>query len=218
MHEAHPLGSIAQLWRYPVKSLGPEPLERIAVEPVRPGRGPARRAVRRARPGTHASASRIAAKSTICCTPYDAGAARTLAAERGVDVERRDDGPHFDAGTISIVLDLWLADLERHLGFPLDPQRYRPNLFVRAAPGFSLREPELIGATLRSGTVSLRVSEPIGRCVTTTYDVASGESNPEILRAVANERNNIMGVYCEVLETGALERGATLTFEMEASS
>lgn len=214
MHESHPLGTIAHLWRYPVKSLSPEALERVRAGAS--GLEGDRRSALFVSSPEHARLGKTyrGKEHNLLHTTPDAEVARALAAERGIALERRDDGPHFDAGSVSIVLDLWLADLERSLGFRLDPQRYRPNLFVRAAPGFTLREPELVGATLRSSGVTLRVSATIGRCVTTTYDVATGESNPDVLRAVARDRNNVMGVYCEVLEPGTLESGAQIAFEL----
>ena len=39
----------------------------------------------------------------------------------------------------------------------------------------------------------------IRRCVTTTYDVATGDGFPFVLEAVATARDNVVGVYCEVV-------------------
>ncbi len=213
MHDAHPLGTIAHLWRYPVKSLAPEALENVRVDVW--GLEGDRRSALFVQSPEHARSGKTyrGKEHNLLHTTADPEFARSLAAERGVSVEPRDDGPHFDAGSVSLVLDRWVADLERVLDLQLDPQRFRPNLFVRAAPGFLLSEPQLAGATLRIGAVTLRVSEPIDRCVTPTYDVATGESNPDILRAVARARDNVMGVYCEVLEAGTLRRGAEVAFE-----
>jgi uncharacterized protein len=213
MHGAHPLGTIAHLWRYPIKSLAPESLERTKVDAS--GLEGDRHGALFVTSSEHARTSKTyrGKEHNLLHTTSDAGRALSLAAARGVSIERREGGPHFDLGTVSLVLDLWLGDLELMTGLELDPQRFRPNLFLRAAPGFELREPALCGAILHSGTVRLRVTEPIGRCVTTTYDVVTGESNPEILRAVARERDNVMGVYCDVVAPGTLERGAEMTIE-----
>jgi len=215
MHGAHPLGIIAHLWRYPVKSLAPESLERANVDAS--GLEGDRRGAFFVTSPEHARTSKTyrGKEHNLLHTTSDAGRALSLAAARGVALERRDDGPHFDLGTVSLVVDLWLGDLERLTGLELDPQRFRPNLFVRSDPSFELREPALCGAILSAGAVRLRVTEPIGRCVTTTYDVASGESNPEVLRAVARHRDNVMGVYCDVVAPGTLERDAELTFELD---
>ncbi len=52
---------------------------------------------------------------------------------------------------VSLLLDLWVHDVEALVGETLDPLRFRPNLYVRAAPGFAMREQDLVGATLRAG-------------------------------------------------------------------
>ncbi|MBV8645035.1 MAG: MOSC domain-containing protein, partial [Candidatus Eremiobacteraeota bacterium] len=91
--------------------------------------------------------------------------------------------------------------------------RWRPNLYVTAAPGFAKREAEMVGLTLRAGTVVLEVVTVIRRCVTTTWDVATGEALPSVLERVATQRANVVGVYCEVVTPGELARGDALTAE-----
>ena len=94
---------------------------------------------------------------------------------------------------VSVLLDLWVHDVEALVGERLDPLRWRPNLYVEASPGFSAREPELVGATLRAGSVELQVVDTIERCVTPTYDVATGEPLPPVLERVARDRSNVVG-------------------------
>jgi uncharacterized protein YcbX len=55
------------------------------------------------------------------------------------------------------------------------------------------------------------VLEPILRCVTPTYDIATGESDPRVLREVAQRRANVVGVYCEVVTPGEIAVGDTVT-------
>jgi uncharacterized protein YcbX len=215
MREPHPLGTLERLWRYPIKSLRPEVLERAVLN--EDGLEGDRRSALFVRTATHARAGKPyrGKEHNLLHTIDDPAVAARLAAERGLEIERRDDGPHFDAGTVSIVLNTWVADLERSLGFPLDPQRYRPNLFVRAAAGFTLDEAALVGATLVVGSVELLVTEPINRCVTTSYDVETGVPNPEVLRAVAQERDNVMGVYCAVTRPGTIALGDRIFISSE---
>jgi len=47
----------------------------------------------------------------------------------------------------------------------------------------------------------------IGRCVTTTYDIATGASDPAVLREVAQRRGNTVGVYCRVETPGNVANG-----------
>ena len=113
----------------------------------------------------------------------------------------------FDAGPVSVLFDLWVHDVEALVGEALDPLRWRPNVYVRAEPEFTRREPALVGATLRAGSAVLRVVTTIGRCVTPTYDVATGETLPLVLEAVATQRDNVVGVYCEVVTPGEVAVG-----------
>nr|MDQ6944340.1 MOSC domain-containing protein [Candidatus Eremiobacteraeota bacterium] len=113
----------------------------------------------------------------------------------------------FDAGPVSVLLDLWVSDVEALVGESLNPLRWRPNLYVTAAPGFAKREADLVGCSLRAGGVALRVVATIKRCVTPTYDVATGASLPLVLDAVAAHRANVVGVYCDVEVPGDVALG-----------
>ena len=64
-----------------------------------------------------------------------------------------------------------------------------------------------VGTLLAMGDVRLRVVEPIHRCVTPTYDLASGEPDPRVGAVVAKERANIVGIYCEVEASGTARIG-----------
>ena len=60
---------------------------------------------------------------------------------------------------------------------------------------------------LRAGGVTLRVVATIRRCVTPTYDVATGTALPPVLEAVAARRDNVVGVYCDVGVPGDVALG-----------
>jgi uncharacterized protein YcbX len=207
MQQGYPLGTVERLWRFPVKSLHPETLAHVAVDAG--GFEGDRRSALFVRTAEHARSGKPyrGKEHNLFHTVASPAAAVALAAERAVELERRDDGPYFDLRPVSLLLDCWLAEAERLVGRPLDPLRYRPNIFARAAQGFGASEAALVGSTLQLGSVLLRVLEPIGRCVTTTYDVATGESDPLVLRAVAEHRQNTMGVYCDVVQPGAIAAG-----------
>jgi hypothetical protein len=106
-----------------------------------------------------------------------------------------------------------VRDVEALVGEPLDPQRWRPNIFAAAAPGFTRREPDLVGTRIRVGGVMLRVVDTNHRCVVITYDVTTGEELPSVLGEVARRRDNVVGVYCEVLTPGEIAVGDLLATE-----
>ena len=204
------LGELAAMWRYPVKSLAAEPLACAAIEA---GGIPGDRAAALFVLGGHARTGKTlrGKEHHLLHTVRDAREAQTLAGRSGVDVEiRRDETQYFDAAPISLVFDVWIAEVETALETPLDPLRWRPNLYARAAPGFALREPDLAGAHIEIGDAVLRVRETIGRCVTTTYDVQTGERDDDVLFYVAQKRANAMGVYCEVELAGTVRPGDAL--------
>ena len=204
------LGTVDRLWRYPVKSLRPEELDCAQIEP---GGIPGDRAAALFVNAGHARAGKTyrGKEHNLLHTVQEAQAAQRLAAERGVDVEVRSSQTHyFDDAPISIVFDVWIAEVERALETPLDPQRWRPNVYARASAGFAYREEDLLGTVIEAGTAVLRVRDRIGRCVTTTYDVATGEPDNDVLLYVAQRRGNTMGIYCDVELAGVVRPGEVL--------
>jgi hypothetical protein len=138
--------------------------------------------------------------------------AASYAAEAQVAVTLQNDGERwFDARPVSLLLDRWVREVEALVGEPLDPLRWRPNLYVATAAGVEASEDDLVGARVHVGSVVLHVLEPILRCVTPTYDIATGESDPRVLREVAQRRANVVGVYCEVVTPGEIAVGDTVT-------
>jgi len=209
MNATHPLGSIAALWRYPVKSLAGEALERVHVD-AEGLAGDRRRALFVTVPEHARSGKTYRGKEDRRLhTLPDADAALALGSPK-LALMLRDDGPFFDAGAVSLLLDLWLRDLERRVGLELEPLRFRANLFVKADPVCTLGEDDLVGAELQNGSVVLRVVSTIERCVTPSYDLRTGEPNTAVQRVLVRERDNCMGVYCRVERPGTLAVGERL--------
>jgi uncharacterized protein YcbX len=204
------LGTLVSIYRYPVKSLKGETLVRALVEET-------------GIPGDRHAALFVRAGHARTGKPYrgkehgrlhllsDANAAVKLAHERGVEAELRTGGRFFDDAPISLLIDRWLEELGAYVGYRVEPERFRPNFFVRAVPGFAGDEASLCGAELALGDVRLRARSPIERCVVTTYDPLGGAADPEILRFIAQRRNARMGIYCDVLRRGHVRAGDLLT-------
>ncbi|MBV8198827.1 MAG: MOSC domain-containing protein, partial [Candidatus Eremiobacteraeota bacterium] len=200
------IGTLAGIARYPIKSLHPQPLDRAQV--VRDGIEGDRTEAFFVRAGAQRLGKTYRGKENDHLHLIsDAHEARADAARRGVEVELRNGERFFDDAPISIVLDRWLEALSQHVGYAVEWQRFRPNLFVRGAGDFDLPETALAGATLSVGRVRLVVRAPILRCVVPTYDPYSTDKDPEVLRFVANQRGNVMGIYCDVTVPGDLRLG-----------
>lgn len=201
------LGTVASIWRYPVKSLHFEALGETEVEttgvlgdrtaayfvssPDRPRSGKAFRG--KEHPTLHLLS--------------DGPAMQSAADQAKVEIERRDGDRFFDAAPISMLFDRWLEALSEHVGYAVEPLRFRPNFFAAASADFSSDEAAMPGRTLTMGTVTLRVRKPIERCAVPTYDLHGGPSDPRILRFIAQQRQNFMGIYCDVIEPGIARIG-----------
>ena len=205
------LGTIAGLWRYPVKSLKAEPLTHARI--LADGLEGDRTAALVVETPTHARAGKPyrGKESAQLHLTSDPETAASYAVDAKVMVTLDRGQPRwFDAGPVSVLFDLWVRDVEALVGEALDPLRWRPNVYVRAAPEFTRREPALVGTTLRAGSAVLLVVATISRCVTPTYDVGTGEPLPLVLEAVATQRGNVVGVYCEVVTPGEIALGDAL--------
>ncbi len=223
---ARPLGRVVGLWRYPVKSMGPEALSEVNVS-WHGLAGDRRWAfVRQDAPQSgfpwftlreradlnqyqpsFLDPARPDKSPTIVRTPAgmifdiaDSALGEELC-PGGVRVIRQDRGI-FDAFSLSLITTQTLARMAEAAGVPLDAQRFRPNLLVEAAEEAPFQEDAWIGSTLRVGGLRLRVDQRDGRCVVITMDPATGERNPAILRAVARERRGCLGVYGSTVEPG----------------
>ena len=209
------LGRLDAIRRFPVKSLRGETLEEIAVDSNGLS-GDRRRALVVRNGPTRVGNTYRGKEHDRLHLIADPEAATAAAAERGVDVSLERDGPFFDDAPISIIVDRWLDALSEHVGYRVEWQRFRPNFFVSAAPEFDFDERSLSGSEVRLGEVRMRVRAPIGRCVVITYDPQGGTSDPEILRYIAQQRDNTMGIYCDVIAAGTVRAGDALTLLSEA--
>jgi len=205
------LGTVQSIWRYPVKSLHFEALDEAEIESagVRDDRTAAYFVDSPGRP-RYGKELRGKENPTLHLLA-DGPDVQAAAQSAGVDVERRAGDRFFDAAPISILFDRWLAALSEHVGYAVEPLRFRPNFFALASPEFSDDEQALPGRILNAGTVTLRVRKPIERCAVPTYDLHGGPSDPRILRFIAQQRENIMGIYCDVVETGAIRIGDAIS-------
>jgi uncharacterized protein YcbX len=126
-------------------------------------------------------------------------------------------GTFFDYGTVHIVTSSTLELLQR--AYPqgrFDVRRFRPN-FVIQVDSDTFLETDLPGRTLRLGDqVELRVGIPCPRCVNTTLPQSELPHDAGILRTIAqlnrldlveHGRLPCVGVYADVIKTGAVRRG-----------
>lgn len=94
------------------------------------------------------------------------------------------------------------------LGTDVDKRRFRANIYLDLDSGFGFGEDGFVGKTLRLGKeVTVTVLERDPRCKMITLDPDTAESNPKVLRAVAQSHDNMAGVFGAVLVEGMLKSG-----------
>ena len=110
---------------------------------------------------------------------------------------------------VSLINRASIAALEARLGVPVDPIRFRANVYFDGAAAWS--EHDWIGAEITLGAARLRVISPITRCAATQVNPQTAERDIDIVAALQRSFGHInMGVYAEVLADGEIAVGDPL--------
>ena len=113
--------------------------------------------------------------------------------------------PHQDAGQVSIVGTASLDWCSHYLGVDADPRRLRPNILVRTSLPFV--EETWTGMSLHVGGAVLHVVERIERCRMVDLAQDGMSSATPLLAALAGERDLRLGVYASVETPGRIAVG-----------
>lgn len=108
---------------------------------------------------------------------------------------------------VSIINLESVARLEAALGAPVDPLRFRANLYVAGWPAWS--ELELLGRTIAVGSrVRLKAVKRIQRCAATNVDPRTGVRDMNIPKLLMNIHGHAdCGIYTEVMTGGEIAPG-----------
>jgi len=110
---------------------------------------------------------------------------------------------------VSLINLASIAALEETIGAPVDPIRFRANVYVEQAPAWS--ELAWVGSEIGLGGARLKVIAPITRCAATEVNPASAKRDLDIVGALQRGfGHNLMGVYAEVVEGGDITNGDEL--------
>ena len=97
-----------------------------------------------------------------------------------------------------------IRDVERVARVPVDPQRFRANIYFEGMSAWG--ELKWVGMELRLGKARLRIVSPTTRCPATAVNPATAERDLDVPRLLQEEfGHNCMGVYAEVVEGGMVE-------------
>ena len=203
---------LEQIWRYPVKSMAGERLERASAGPlgltgdrvvqVYDGRG--RLVTARTHPrllGLHATLG-ADGEPVVDGRPWSADDVRARVEAivgAGARLVRNEHPARFDILPLLVATDGAIA------AFGRDGRRLRPNLIVGGVADLAEREWE--GRVLRVGSVLVALADLRGRCVMTTLAQGDLPRDPGILRTAAQYNQVNVGVYAAVVRGGTIRRG-----------
>ena len=112
-------------------------------------------------------------------------------------------------GFVSIINLASVRDLSARVGRPLDPLRFRGNLYVEGWPAWV--ENEWTGRTLRLGEAEATVLKPIVRCAATSVDPATAVRDIDVPAALFEHYGHVLcGLYVIVTRAGAVAEGDTV--------
>jgi len=206
---------IAEIWRYPIKTMGGEPLRRARIGPLGV-EGDRVVHVEDARQRVITSRSHprfLAHKGTLGVdgdplvdgrpwrSPAVAADVVNIAGE-GARLVRFDGPERFD------VLPLLVATDGAITAFGHDGRRLRPNLVIGGVDGMAERE--WPGCALRIGTVLIGVQDLRQRCIMTSFDPDTLVQDRNITRSIFQRFGGDLALDCFVIEGGDVALGDTV--------
>ena len=125
-----------------------------------------------------------------------------------------DDQPFSDTRVpfVSLINAASASDLERVVGSPVTPMRFRGNIIIDGAAPWS--ELNWVGKTVRIGSAVLRVDERTGRCAATNVDPETGQQDLAVPRDLLRAfRHSDCGIYATVVTAGEIKEGDTVEID-----
>jgi uncharacterized protein YcbX len=205
--------TIAEIWRYPVKTMAGEKLRRAAVGPlgiegdrivhVEDGRG--RVLTSRSHPGFLGHKATLGADGEPLVdgrpwnSPAVAADVKSIAGTGSARLVRDESAERFDILPLLVATDGAIA------AFGHDHRRLRPNLVIDGVEG--LGEREWPGSCLRVGKVLIGVQDLRLRCIMTSFDPDTLAQDKEITRDIYRRFEGKLALNCFVIEAGSIAVG-----------
>jgi hypothetical protein len=209
---------VAEIWRYPVKSMAGESIETAAVGEagilgdrivqVRGGKGRTVTARTRPRLLGHRATLRDDGEPLVDGRPWSsAEVARDVEAAggSGAHLVRYEGRERFDILPLLVVTDGAIKALGQ------DRRRFRPNILIGGVPG--LEERRWVGKQLRIGDAVIGVRDLRQRCIMTTFHPDTLEQDLTVLRRVQQEFDGYLGLNCYVARGGRISVGDEVELE-----
>jgi len=203
---------VAEIWRYPVKSMGGELLQQTdigedgipgdRIVQVRDTRG--RVVTSRSRPRLllHRAALGTDGEPRVDGRTWsDADVARDVeaAAGPGSRLVRDEARERFDVLPLLVATD----GAVEFLGY--DRRRFRPNLLIADVPGLAERDWE--GRRLQVGEAVVEMVSLRERCIMTTFDPDTAAQDTSVLLKIHRELDGVFALDCAVVRPGRVRVG-----------
>lgn len=207
---------VAELWRYPVKSMRGERLsvadvrrDGIAGDRLLHVRSDGELVTARTRPALLGLAATIADDGTpsVDGAAWDSAAAAASvrqAAGRGAVLAHSPEA-RFDDTPLMVATESAFEELG------VDGRRLRPNIVIDGTDG--LAERDWPGRTLVAGEVRIGVEKLCLRCVITTVDPDTLDQDPDVLRRINEYFGGRFALNCHVLDPGRIAVGDPVELE-----
>lgn len=203
---------LAEIWRYPVKSMGGERLAEATlgslgidgdrVVHVENGTGRVITARTHPRLLAHHAVLDAAGEPLVDGQPWTSGritAAVQAIVGPGAHLVRDDSADRFD------VLPLLVATDGAITAFGYDGRRLRPNLVIGGVSG--LDERRWPGRCLRIGDVVVGLDSLRGRCVMTTFDPDTLTQDLQVLRSIVDRFGGKLALNAGIVRGGRVREG-----------
>lgn len=233
------VGRVAELYRYPVKSMGGESLEAAEVgwNGIEGDRrlGFLRRGVAGGRPWLTAGklGSLVAYRplrregEATTALPQlvrlpDGRVAELRSEELREEISSLAGTPVdlvelvngiFDDAPLSLIVRQTVAAITEGAGVNADVRRFRPNVLIDADDAAAYGEDAWIGRTMQIGDDGprLQIAMRDVRCAMINLDPDTGASDPRLLKEAVRQNGNNAGVYAMVVRTGTVRVGDTIS-------
>jgi len=203
---------ITEIWRYPVKTMAGEKLQRVGMGPlgiegdrvvhVEDARGRVITARSHSRFLGHKGTLGPGGTIMVDGRPWDSPEVATEVVDivgPGAKLVRYDGAERFDVLPLLIATDGAIA------AFGHDHRRLRPNIVIGGVEG--LTERQWPGACLRIGKVLIGVQDLRLRCIMTSYDPDTLVQDQEITRGIYRRFEGKLALNCFVIEGGEIAVG-----------
>ncbi|NNM97395.1 MAG: MOSC domain-containing protein [Candidatus Dormibacteraeota bacterium] len=222
----------AEIWRYPVKSMGGErlPVAEVTAEGLA---GDRRVAVfdRRSRRPEHPLSARdlpqllgfrarwqaggpLVEGPGLAATRWDRPQVRehvSMACGRDLELAEEPLGA-FDDSALHILGMASVRELASEVGWAVDHRRFRANIYLDGGALEPDSEPAWASRHFQVGSATISVIEGCPRCAITTWDPTTLRPQPGLLRHLVRTRNAVLGVYAAVISPGQVAAGDRLTW------